>query len=180
MNNLIYHENKDIPCSEYRPLVLLAQSDKDDLNQLAIASDNCNKYEYVLASKGMEIINAVNNQCFDAVVLGLKFLDITGATVAYLIHDFDPLISLIFLSTYNNNILVSAAHDLNSKFWNKNEEFTDMPALCEKIYQAAIEMPCDNSDRMVKREYMRDRRELYRKYDKLSLPSSLAKVAQGR
>lgn len=180
MTNVIDNEYKDIPCSEYRPVVLLAQSDLDDLDRLAVASDSFDKYDYILASTGVEIINAVNNQCLDAVILGLKFPDITGSTVAYLIHEFDPLISLAFLSGYNNNILVSAAHDLHSKFWDKTVEFQDLPALCDKIYKLAIEMPCANGGRLVKREYMKERRELYKKYNRLALPSSLVQVAKGR
>jgi len=169
-----------VPCSEYRPVVLIAQSDEDDLLTIANAARKYNKFDVVTTTTGQGIIDNVNKFCFDAIVLGLKFPDITGATVAYLVHQFDPLVSVGFLSVYNSNIMITMAQDLNCRFWNKTERFKDLDSLCKDVYKLAIEMPCDNKSRIIKRAYTKPAREEYLKYGKLRVPDSIAQVVQQR
>lgn len=171
---------KNVPCSEYRPVVLIAQSDEEDLKTVQTAARSYDKFDVVTTTTGQGIIDNVNKYCFDAIVLGLKFPDITGATVAYLVHQFDPLISVGFLSVYKSSIIITMAQDLNCRFWDKNEKFTDLPSLCDDIYNLAMEMPCDNKSRIIKRAYMKPAREEYLKYGKLEVPDSIAQVVQMR
>lgn len=170
------YEKKDIPCSEYRPNILIAQNDEDDLKLLEAASIKYGKYDAVYAQTGQEIIDNVNNHCFDTIILGLKFPDITGATIAYLVHQFDPLVTIGFLTVYKNNILVAAANDLHLRFWDKNEKFKDLDLLCCDIYDLAVEISCDDEKRIIRREYRKPLRDEYLKYHKLTIPHSLAKV----
>lgn len=169
-----------ISCSEYRPRVLIAQSDTESLSELVKYCKAYNKFDVITATTGQEIIDAVNGCCFDALVLGLKFPDITGATLAYLVHQFDPLVSVAFLSSYDNDILVAGAKDLGFEFWNKTEKFKDLGKLCTEIYDLAITMPCDDSTRIIKREYMKPVRDEYLRYEKLRLPNSLMQVLEER
>ncbi len=172
-------EIEGTPCSEYRPKVLLAQSNKDDLEKIAHCAEACDKYNFVLASTGTDIINKINSEYFDAVVLGLKFPDITGSTIAYLIHEFDPLISIIFLSSYNSNILISVVEAIGCKFLDKAEAMENLPELCEFIYQTSMETSCEN-DKLISKEFVNDRRNTYKQYEKLSLPKSIAEVVSLR
>jgi CheY-like chemotaxis protein len=166
----------ELPCSDYRPRVLIAQSDQDSLELLVENSRVYNKYDVEIAVSGQAVVDMVNEYCFDAIVLGLKFPDITGATLAYLIHRFDPLVSVAFLSNYKSDILISVAQDLGFKFWNKDEKFEDLEKLCKDIYDLALYMPCDAEKRIIKREFMRPEREEYLKYGKLTVPHSIQQV----
>ena len=165
-----------IPCSEYRPVVLIAQSNEEDLNAIRNAAQEFDKFDVVTTNTGKGIVDYVNQICFDAIILGLKFPDITGATVAYLVHHFDPLVSVAFLTTYKSNILVAAAEDLNLKFWDKTEKLKDLNALCQDIYDLAMEVRCDDKTRIIKRMYMQPARAEYLKYRELLIPESIAQV----
>lgn len=169
-----------IPCSEYRPIVLLAQYDADDLDKLVQYCLKCDKFDIETASTGQEIIDKVNNTCFDAIILGLKFPDITGSTLAFLVHQFDPLVSVAFLSTYSSNILIAGAQDLGFLFWSKEDKFKDLDNFCGEIYDLAIAMPCDDETRIIKREFMKPIREEYLRYKKLSVPDSILQVLTER
>lgn len=164
------------PCSEYRPKILIAQANLDDLELLKSESLVYNKYDVVTASTGQEVVERVNDTCFDAVVIGLKFPDLTGATLAFLIHEFDPLIKIVFLSNYNSNILVASVQELNCVYLDKNIELKDIPKLCSKLYDISMELPCSEPSRTLKREYSSENRSRFRSYNKLIIPESLSVV----
>jgi DNA-binding NtrC family response regulator len=168
--------NINSDCSQYRPSVLVAQSDFDCLKRIELEAKNQNKFDLVLATSGKTTIENINSHCFDGVVLGLKFPDITGSTLAYLIHEFDPDISIAFLTTYNTGVLSTTAEYLRCKIWDKEKELENIPNLCNKIYELSMENPCKNLQRTLSRKYAQTKRGLYSQYAKLSVPDSLSDI----
>lgn len=160
----------DDPCAEFRPVVLIAPHNKNDLELLKDASLKYNKFDLVTASTGQEIVDKINENCFDAVIIGLKFPDLTGSTLAFLIHEFDALIRIGFLTIYNTQTLVESAEQLNCVFLDKNKEMKNLDTLCEKIYGLATEIPCADKLRISERKSSEADRNRYKEYNKLSIP----------
>lgn len=158
------------PCTEFRPVVLIAQSDIQDLQVIVEASLQYDKYDIVTATTGQEIVDKINSTCFDAVIMGLRFPDLTGSTLAYLIHDFNPLIKIGFLTHYHTKSLIHTVENLNCVFFNKTEELKDLNGLCEKIYKVATEIPCSDKIRAQSRELNSENRLKYTNYNKLFIP----------
>jgi DNA-binding NtrC family response regulator len=161
------------PCSGFRPIVLIAQNDEDDLRILQEASLKYNKYDVVVATTGQEIVDKINETCFDAVIIGLRFSDLTGSTLAYLIHAFDPLIKIGFLTNYNTASLIEAVERLDCTFLNKNVELQNLDKLCEKIYHIATEIPCSDKLRISGRNSSEAYRNRYKEYKTLAIPESM-------
>ncbi|CAN5203820.1 hypothetical protein BH09PAT1_BH09PAT1_1470 [soil metagenome] len=169
---------KGVLCSEYRPRVLIAQTCNENLNLLLNYAAKHNLFDVITAHTGKEVITEVNNQCFDAIILGLRFPDITGSTLAYLISQFDPLVSVAFLTEYSNDILVAGTIDLGLPFWSRIDKFKDLDKFCKEIYDFAMTMPCDNKTRIIRRQYTKPARERYLRYGKLVLPDSISTVLE--
>lgn len=161
------------PCSEFRPIVLIAQHDEDDLTILKNASEKYNKYDVVTARTGQEVVDSINDTCFDAVIIGLRFEDLTGSTLAYLIHGFDPLIKIAFLTTYNTVSLIEAVKSLDCEYLDKEKEMQNLDTLCEKIYHIATEIPCVDKLRISGRKSSEEYRNRYKEYKVLSIPSAI-------
>lgn len=166
------------PCAEFRPVVLIAQHDEDDLRLLKEASLRYNKYDVVIARTGQEIVDKINDTCFDAVIMGLRFEDLTGSTLSYLIHEFDPLIKIGFLTTYSTETLIEAVNRLDCVFLDKNIEMKDLDSLCGKIYEIATEIPCADKLRISGRDSSKAYRSRYQRYKTLAIPHVMKKESR--
>lgn len=160
---------------KFRPIVLIAQHDIKDLSLLEKACVRYNRFDVVTASCGEEVVDRINDHCFDAVFIGLKFPDITGATLAYLIREFDPLITIGFLTSYNTPTLIDAVESLDCVFLDKNKEMQDLDSLCEKLYDITSNIPCVDELRTSERSSSEVYRNRYRQYHKLSIPKVIKK-----
>lgn len=155
--------------NNYRPRVLIAQSDEEDLQLIEKHVLRFAKFDYILADRGTQVIQEINENCFDVVVLGLKFKDVTGTTLAYLIHEFDPTIPIVFLTSYSN-VMLSGAEDVAYKVIEKENLEENLPSICEDIYNIAMEMDVANNDKEGQRNYKRPQYNTHR----LALPTSIA------
>lgn len=134
-------------CSKDRPVILIAQADTNDLRRIEDAAIECNKFDVITATTGREVVDKINDSNIDIVIIGLKFPDFTGTTLAFIIHEFNPYIKIGFLTNYRSSILVSATHHLNCVFFDKEEEMQNLPDLCEKLYNLAKEKEQEEESR---------------------------------
>jgi DNA-binding NtrC family response regulator len=145
---------RDKDCPPYRPHVLVADEDTDFLQRLDVAIESCGLFDMDVATSGREIVQRVNETCYDALVLEIKFPDILGTTIASLIHETDPELPIAILSKYDGKAATFGVVRSESLFWYKSFTYNteELQELCEKIYNLSLINPCSREQRHRKRE----------------------------
>jgi CheY-like chemotaxis protein len=159
---------------KYKPVVLIAQNDVEVLRAISECAKKFDRFNFDTAITGLEIIEKVNKKSYDAVVMGLKFPDITGTTVAMLIYDFDSNANIAFLTSYDSCLLKSLVTCCDFLVWSRNEKMQDTEGLCRDIYNLAMrgsQEGFSNIGRLKKREDS---------INSIVVPQSLQDVLSGR
>lgn len=167
----------DCQSQDYRPLVLIADDNEDFLFMLTSVLEKDGRCDVRTASTGKDIIALVNELCFDALVLDVKFPDIMGTTIAELVHEGDPQVSIAFLTGYTGQATKEAIARVGGIYWPKPLE--SIKKFCNDLYNLALVNPCSNKERLELREYAQRRLLSKKETPKIEIPDVLLKAAEG-